>query len=87
MSEQLPPTEQCRSCKAPIRWARTQHGKHIPINAEPSASGNVLLDHIGGVLHAGVMRGNQLAAIRRTDRPLFLPHFVDCPNAGEWRKR
>lgn len=86
-SPPLPPPAQCRSCGAAIRWGRTQNGKNMPVDAAPSRSGTVVLDVHGGVLHAGVLVGAQLAAVRRSTRPLHEPHWVNCPHAKTWRNR
>lgn len=86
MSEQLPDPSQCRSCRAEIRWGKTQNGKNLPVDAAPARLGTVVLDVHGGVLHAGVLVGAQLAAVRRSTRPLYEPHWVNCPDAKTWRK-
>lgn len=31
--------EECRRCKAPIRWVKTRKGKNMPIDDEPDPSG------------------------------------------------
>lgn len=65
----------CRSCKARIRWVKTEHGKQMPVDAEPVAGGNI-------ELHDGVARivsPNPL--VRR-----YISHFATCPDARSHRK-
>jgi hypothetical protein len=59
-----------------LRSAST--GKMAPINAEPDASGNILIN---------AKRGEYLIvakAARTVEMVLHLSHFVTCPNASEW---
>ncbi len=82
----VPPATQCRSCRAEIIWGKTQNGKNMPVDAQPSRSGTVVLDVHNGVVYAGVLLGAQLASVRRSTRPLYEPHWVNCPDAKTWRK-
>jgi hypothetical protein len=70
----------CRSCDAPIKWAKTRAGKTIPVDAEPSADGNLVLvpDFLGGLF--------ALAADSDPDKPRHKSHFATCPNADAHRK-
>lgn len=86
MTNQLPDPSQCRSCRAEIRWGKTQNGKNLPVDAQPAQAGTIVLDVHGGVLYAGVLIGAQLAAVRRSTRPLYEPHWVNCPDAKTWRR-
>ncbi|WP_213573302.1 hypothetical protein [Rhodococcus sp. USK13] len=83
----LQPAEPCRSCRAPIVWAKTQQPKPIPLDPEPSENGNVATYLVDGVLHANVILKAQRAALNAAGRPLYLAHFVSCPHASDWRKR
>lgn len=82
----------CKSCKAPIRWGRTDRGKGVPLDPEPVSDGNLLLDPDGGMvmldgdpvaelpvrhLHKGEEPGP--AAVR------YRSHFATCPDAEDWR--
>ncbi|ORL11630.1 hypothetical protein [Prescottella equi] len=87
MSTELPEPSRCRSCRAEIHWGKTPAGKHLPVDVTPAKSGTVALDVHGGVLYAGVLVGAQLAAVRRSTRPLYEPHWVNCPDAKAWRNR
>lgn len=70
----------CRSCDAPIIWAKTTQDKNIPLDAEPSGAGNITLVP-GGRAH--VHSRDELFPQGET---LYVSHFVTCPNANEHRK-
>ncbi len=65
----------CRSCRAPIRWARTVTGRAIPLNAEPDADGNVEL--VDGVASLWLWRDG---AVR------YMPHHATCPTVDQHRR-
>lgn len=75
----------CRSCGAPLLWARTSGRRWLPLDAEPVA------DHSRGTLF--VLR--ELAdpkplavAVPPASMPgglLYRAHFVSCPHADKWR--
>lgn len=73
-------TTKCKSCGAPIRWAKTPSGSSVPLDAEPVASGNVALrsDGIAIYLKAGEPRPAGAT---------FVSHFATCPDAKQHRKR
>jgi hypothetical protein len=74
----------CRACKAPIRWARTETGKSMPLDALPAADGTIaIVDGVAIVLEATVR-----ARLHETElevRPLYRSHFATCPYAVEFR--
>lgn len=70
----------CRSCGAPIRWVKTAKGRSMPIDSEPVANGNVIIDSSGNAVVVGSAN-----VIPDTDR--FTSHFTTCPQADEWRHR
>lgn len=72
----------CRSCQAPMIWARTQAGRNIPLDPTPSPKGNVELtaDNFAVVL------GGRAADERRVDTDLYISHFATCPNASRHRR-
>ena len=73
----------CRSCSAPIRWARTEHGKRIPLDAEPYAGDDprgLFVLREGGELALAVPAG------ALEDEPRYRSHFATCPNAEEHRR-
>ncbi len=68
----------CRSCPAPVRWEKTTSGKWIPLDAEPVADGNIVLERgRARVLAADEQVGH---GVRR-----FKSHFATCPNAAKHR--
>ncbi|HKZ73137.1 MAG TPA: hypothetical protein VJ011_03680 [Steroidobacteraceae bacterium] len=69
----------CRSCKAPIRWAKTAAGKAIPLDREPTADGTIEIAQDG---RAAVLGGS----VPREGRTLYRSHFATCPNAASHRK-
>ena len=83
--EQPPPLHsphQCKSCSAPIYWARTEAGKSMPVDAAPTSDGTVVLTDRRGTVMARVLR--------RDEQPppgakLRKPHFQSCPHAADWR--
>jgi hypothetical protein len=75
----------CGSCDAPIIWARTLTGRSMPVDAEPSDSGTVLLELRQGFVRATVydaVTALSLAPVRE----LRTSHFATCPDADKWRK-
>lgn len=76
----------CRSCSAPIVWARTSSGRKIPLDAEPNPDGNVTLDDADPLPRATVHNRDQVSLL--ADEPeWWMPHHATCPNADEWRHR
>ncbi|MFI6819751.1 hypothetical protein ACIBJE_02215 [Micromonospora sp. NPDC050187] len=73
------PTETCRSCPAQIIWAVTERGKPMPVDAEPTPDGNVLLEQLPTGLRARVLPAHR--AFGRKS------HFASCKDAAKWRRR
>lgn len=80
---------ECRSCKAPLRWATTEVGrKAMPLDRDPNPDGNVVLvrDRMGidkdnRSRVARVLGPLEVAALdATTDR--FMPHHATCPSWG-----
>jgi hypothetical protein len=71
-------TDRCRSCDAPIVWALTEKGARMPLDAEPTPAGSL-------VLVDGIARRPQIGE----DVPYlqYVSHFATCPNADRHRKR
>lgn len=68
----------CRSCGKPILWATTAKGKAIPLDVEPSASGNIELR--SSIAHYVTPDVNAVGALR------YVAHFSTCPQAASHRK-
>jgi hypothetical protein len=70
----------CRSCDAEITWATSeQTGKPIPLDATPTANGNLAL--VNGKAHY------YGADDERLHRERYTSHFATCPEAASWRKK
>lgn len=77
---------QCRSCGFEIIWVRTERGRRMPLNAEPTEkhdqSGVFVLrerDDPQGPLaiSAWGLEGTE---------PHYISHFATCPNADDHRR-
>lgn len=68
----------CRTCNAPIRWARTAQGKAIPLDPEACPLGN--LEFIAGDVVRYVQPDANAPGRYRS-------HFSSCPQASQHRKR
>lgn len=75
-----PVYQQCRTCGAPIVWAKTVNNKSIPVDAEPCEYGGNM------VLRDGV------AVVLKKDEPSlpdekrYRSHFATCGQAAHHRK-
>jgi hypothetical protein len=80
---------QCNSCNADIIWARSLHGRAMPVDAEPSPAGTVLVATRQGIVRATVYTADDAARFLRPEqiRELRTSHFATCPDADTWRKR
>ena len=70
---------ECRSCGAPIRWARTEKGKRIPLDVEP----------VGNLPRGAftlAVEGDDLLAKSVFPASYYVSHFATCPCADEHRK-
>jgi hypothetical protein len=77
----------CRSCGADVLWARTVKGKAMPIDAEPTANGNVQIQNDNDGLQATVLAGQKLELARLAGAQLHLSHFVTCEYADQHRTK
>lgn len=73
----------CRACGASMIWGKWPNGRGVPLDAEPSADGNIRLQRDGS---AEILKGVQLAPARQRKERLFITHFATCPNADSFRK-
>lgn len=64
----------CRSCRAPIVWAKKADGRTMPLDQVPPSLGNIRIDNKGFVVVG-----------KRGTGP-YQPHFVTCPDADDWRR-
>lgn len=74
----------CKSCAAPIVWARTRSGKSIPLDRDPVAHGNITIVDQGPppLVAVGQLELGDVA--QSTFR--YQSHFSTCPDAGAHRR-
>jgi hypothetical protein len=82
----------CRACQAEIVFAqtnRTSKGQPVmmPVDAEPSPIGNVMLELKSGKYYAGTLKKNQAAGARDNGVSLHTAHFATCSQAERFRKQ
>lgn len=68
----------CRSCGAALLWATTEAGRTMPLDAEPTPTGDFV---IYGATAVKIPRGGT------ADPPRYTSHFVTCPNAAQHRRK
>jgi len=74
-------SDRCTSCGATIRWVEmTLTGKHMPIDPQPHAQGNIFVYQMGGRAHALIAPKFREGSVR------YRSHFASCPNAKEHRR-
>lgn len=71
---------ECRSCKAPIIWAWTTSHRRMPVDADPTENGTLILTELAGEVCVDVSTGDE-------ETPRHRAHFATCPDADSWRKR
>ncbi len=76
----------CASCGTEIVWVRTDKGKRMPVDAEPSPDGNIF-----PVDDDGMRNGVTVVVLGQPslDDPdeLWISHFATCDQADEWRRK
>jgi hypothetical protein len=76
----------CKSCAAPITWAKTRTGKSIPLDRDPVPHGNItIIDHAGDTPIVSVGQLELGEVEHSTFR--YQSHFSTCPDAGAHRRR
>lgn len=85
MTEYTPRPGRCRSCGASVYWVTTdgpgRGGSTMPVNVDPVPGGNIrFVDH-----HRVEVLGP--LEVELEGRPLWVSHFVTCPNAATHRRR
>jgi hypothetical protein len=64
----------CRTCHTPIIWAKTPSGRPMPLDAEPSPQGNI------------VLRMDGIAIVGGEGSLRYTSHFANCPQAAQHRR-
>ena len=76
---------ECRTCGAPITWARTHKDKTMPLDADPVPTGDFVI-----VAHVATPHGMAPLVEKVTadtaDRDRYTTHFVTCPDRDEHRR-
>ena len=74
----------CKSCRRLVYWAHTPAGKRMPVDAEPSEGGRLVLTYSR---RANRLLVEQLQpAKHEATRRRYLSHFVTCPHADHFRR-
>lgn len=87
LSESAAAVGKCRACPAPIVFAKQagkKDAKSNPLNAEPHPEGNMRLDR--KTMTYDVLTGQTLAEAQIKGEKLYLSHFANCPNRGQFKK-
>lgn len=83
------PITRCRTCGARIIWAVSgSTHRPMPLNAKPSAEGNLRLRTDLGPGMAPIVEvvsGAEREALR-TRGEAFVSHYATCPQASKWRR-
>jgi hypothetical protein len=69
-------TARCKSCGAPVLWARTEAGKSMPVDAAPNERGNLIVD--GAAC--------RVATLFDPLGERYTSHFATCPDGPSHRK-
>jgi hypothetical protein len=75
----------CRSCNAPIIWARNnQTGASMILDADPVSNGNIVV-YFNAPKPLATVLGRLDAQMH--EGPLYVSHFSTCPDGKTWRRR
>jgi hypothetical protein len=74
----------CRSCHAPVKWARTEAGKNMPLDV--GADGELLVVPDGNVVVTGWAGPLRLVRVVAAGEGQHRSHFASCPNAKAHRR-
>lgn len=73
----------CRSCQAPIFWAKSKKGKLMPMDSEPVETGHFLItDRHGDHPLATFVKDTSAA---QPETKFYVSHYATCRDAGDWR--
>jgi hypothetical protein len=77
-----PSVKQCKTCAAPIFWVEiVSTGKRMPVNAQPSPRGTVVLRDGRDAEVLGPIAASEYKGMK------YESHFATCPQAKSWRRR
>lgn len=81
-----PPRHQpCSSCRAPLIWAVTPNNRRMPLDAEPVATGSIVLRNGVAITLNGDMFDEDAKPLPGELR--YTSHFSSCPDAAEYRRK
>lgn len=68
-------TTPCKHCNRMVAWCRSENGNPIPLDPDPTDTGNIVVAYqdgklVGHVLHKGETPG---------DGVVYISHFATCP--------
>jgi hypothetical protein len=77
------PGDRCKSCNAPIFWARTDKGRAMPLDLKPVAGASIIVTGPTTDLRAHVLKDGEVdhGFVRYTS------HFATCPQAKQHRRK
>lgn len=79
--------EPCRWCHRAVVWAVTPSGDRLPVDAEPSADGVLVLSvDDRGVRTSVPLTKQQLPAAREHGQRLHIQHRETCPKGDRWSR-
>lgn len=77
---------ECRSCGAEIIWAKVWvTDSPIPLDPEPVMGGNIAIREERGYVEVASAR--QVAEAKKAKKPLYVSHFVTCPDQDKWKRK
>lgn len=80
--------DRCEHCHGRLLWARTVNERAMPLDAEPSDSGNVLVTEVAGHFRAEVIgKRATAAALRAAGHRTHVHHAATCPYASKWHTK
>lgn len=71
----------CQACGAPMLWTVTHRGERMPVDPDPRADGNIVIE-LGD---DGVARSRPRDPLLDAG-PFHASHFSTCPEAPRFRK-
>lgn len=75
----------CKSCHAKIFFALTEKGKRMPLDNDPVADGNLVIEASpAGLGEMPLVRAYDVVVDGATSRR-FVSHFATCDRASSWR--
>ena len=78
---------QCRSCQAEILWARTENGKAMPMEEQPSEEGKFVCIgvHVDDRGRQTPVMSSNLQNPEREDERRWVCHWAKCPASDQHR--